>query len=335
VRQPQRAAEQERRARAAEAAGGLSSVAASVPEPPPAAPWRAQFLALAAIWGASFLFIKVSVAELAPIDVALGRTAIGAVTLVAILALTRTTPPRDLVLWGHLAVAGALFCAVPFALFAYGEERISSVLAGIWNATTPLLTVLVVLLALPQERPTRRRIAGLLIGFTGVLAVLGPWRGPGGGEIAGQLMCLGAAGCYALGFAYTRRFLAGRPEPGIALATGQLLCATAMLAVATVFAGAAPARALSGDVIASMVCLGALGSGIAYLLNYAIIRRAGATTASTVTYLIPLFSTVLGVAVLGEALNWNQPVGAVVVLAGVAVAQGLLRIPSRSPRAAA
>jgi len=84
-----------------------------------------------------------------------------------------------------------------------------------------------------------------------------------------------------------------------------------------------------------MLCLGALGSGVAYVLNYAIIRRAGATTASTVTYLVPLFSTVLGVVVLGEALSWNQPVGAVVVLAGVAVAQGLLRIPSRSARPAA
>jgi len=278
------------------------------------------------MWGASFLFIKVAVEELAPIDVALGRTAIGALTLIAILLATRTALPRGARLWGHLLIAGTLFNAVPFALFAYGEERVSSVLAGIWNATTPLLTLLVVLAVLPGERPTRRRIAGLLIGFAGVLVVLGPWRDLGGSALAGQLMCLGAAACYALGFGHTRRFLAGRSESGIALASGQLLCATVLLTIATAVAGGAP-PALGGDTVASMLCLGALGSGVAYLLNYSIIRRAGATTASTVTYLIPLFSTVLGVVVLGEALSWNQPAGAAIVLAGVAIANGLLRLP--------
>lgn len=288
--------------------------------------WRPQLVLLAAIWGASFLFIKVGLRDLAPIDVAFGRVAIGAVTLMAILAVRRESLPRGGRAWGDLAVAGALFCAIPFALFAYGETRISSVLAGLWNATTPLLTLLVALLVLPEERPDRRRVVGLLVGFAGVLVVLGPWRGVGGGELTGQLMCLGAACCYGLAFGWTKRRLAGRAESGFALAAAQVLCATAMLAVATVFVGGGPAP-LGADTIASMLALGALGTGVAYILNYAIIRRAGATTASTVTYLVPLFSTVLGIVVLGEGFTWNEPAGAAVVLGGVAFAQGLLRRP--------
>jgi drug/metabolite transporter (DMT)-like permease len=293
-----------------------------VTRPPPSPDrWLAQFVALAAIWGSSFLFIKVAVRDLAPIEVAFARVVIGALVLLVVLAVQRVALPRDRRLWGHLAVAGLLVNAAPFTLFAYGETHVSSVLAGIYNAATPLLTVLVALAVLPTERPTRRRVLGILLGFAGVLVVLGPWHALGGGELTGQLLCLGAAVCYGVGFPYTRRYLAGRAESAVALSAGQLLCASALLAVATAFLGSAPTR-LGGDTVASVLALGALGTGVAYILNYAVLRRAGVTTAATVTYLIPLFSTILGVLVLGEALSWNQPLGAAVVLLGVALSQG-------------
>lgn len=291
--------------------------------------WRLQFGLLALMWGASFLFIKVAVEEIAPIDVALSRVVLGATVLVGAVLLTRDRLPRERRVWGHLFVVATLSNSVPFTLFAYGETHVSSVVAGLWNATTPLLVMLVAIFMLPEERPTPRRIAGLVAGFAGVALVLGPWRGLGGSELAGQLMCLGAAACYGVFFPYTRRFLSGLEYSGTSLSAGQMLCATAQLGVATVFLGEAPER-LSAEAAGSLLALGALGTGVAYILNFAIIRAAGATTASTVTYVVPLVSTVLGVTVLGEGLAWHQPLGAAVVLLSVAASQNLLRSPRRS-----
>ena len=295
--------------------------------------WLPGYVALAAIWGSSFLFIKVGVGELHPLYVTLGRVAAGALTLLLVLALLRHRLPRDPRVWGHLAVVATIGVALPFTLFGYGEERISSVLAGIWNATTPLMALPMAVLAFRTETMTARRAVGLGMGFAGVLVILGVWQGAGGSGLIGQLMCFGAALCYGFAIPYQRRFLAGRPESGVALAAGQLLVATVLLAiVAPLVAGAPPAPStLSGEVIASVLALGALGTGIAFALNFRVIRLAGATTSASVTYLIPIFATLIGVTVLGEKIAWYQPVGAAIVLLGVAVSQGV-RLRRRSVR---
>jgi drug/metabolite transporter (DMT)-like permease len=297
------------------------------------ADWRPRFALLALIWGSSFLSIKVAVDVLAPVDVAFGRVALGATVLLIALAARRQRLPQGRAVWGHLFVIALFGNSIPFLLLAEGETRISSVLAGIWNATTPLLTLVVATFMLPDERPTPRRVAGLLAGFAGVLVVLGPWRSVGGGELVGQLMCLGAAACYGIAFPYTRRFVAGRPDSGMALSAGQLLWSTAQLGVATAFIGGSPGH-LEIDTVAAMLALGVLGTGFAYILNYAVVRLAGATTASTVTYLVPIVSTALGIAVLGEHLVWNQPAGAALVLVSVAYSEGLIRrrrLPAGAP----
>jgi drug/metabolite transporter (DMT)-like permease len=304
------------------------------PDRPAARGWLLPFLTLAVIWGASFLFIKVGVSELHPLHVALGRVGAGAVALLVILAITRDRLPREAKVWGHLAVLGAL-TAAPFTLFGYGEERVSSVLAGIWNATTPLIVLPVAVLVFRTERMTARRTVGISLGFVGVLIVLGVWEGVGGSQLTGQLMCFGAAICYGFAIPYLRRFMTGRPESGVALSTAQLLMATAQLAVvAPLVAGAPPALTdLSADVIASVLALGALGTGLAFALNFRVIRLAGASTSASVTYLLPVVATVIGVAGLGEHIAWHQPVGAVVILVGVAVSQGLIT-PRRMRRPA-
>ncbi|HMA45695.1 MAG TPA: DMT family transporter, partial [Frankiaceae bacterium] len=191
---------------------------------------------------------------LAPVQVALGRLVLGLIPLLAVLAFRRDPVPRDLRTWGHLFVGALLLSAGPFTLYAYGETQVSSVLAGIWNATTPLLTAAVAMLALPDERPTRARVAGLLVGFAGVLVVLGAWRGVGGHALLGNLACLAAAACYGLGFPYTRRHLAGRPESVVSLSAAQLLCATAQLAVVAPLVSGAP-RGLPARVVLSVVAL--------------------------------------------------------------------------------
>lgn len=286
--------------------------------------WLPGFVALAAIWGNSFFFIKVAVGSLHPLQVSFGRMAVGALTLLVALAIGRRALPRDPRLWGHFQIASVVLTTLPFTLFAYGEQYVSSVVASIWNATTPLCTLAFTLL-LRTEKATGSRVAGLGLGFAGVMVVLGVWQPLGGGQLAGSLACFAAAMCYGVGGAYLGRFVTGRrSEPAVVLATGQLLSGTAQLAVVTLLAGvplvdtSAPAA-----VWWSMLALGGLGTGLAYLLLYWVQVRAGVTTTSTVTYLLPVFAALSGVLVLGETLTWNQPVGAVVILAAIALTQGL------------
>jgi drug/metabolite transporter (DMT)-like permease len=292
--------------------------------------WLPGYLLLALIWGSSFLFIKIGIRELHPLYVTLGRVVAGALTVSVLLLATRARLPRDLRIWGHLAVVGAVGVAIPFTLFGYGEQRVSSVLAGIWNATTPLVALPVAALILRTERMTPRRAVGILLGFCGVLMVLGVWHGVGGVQLTGQLMCLGAAACYGIAIPYQRRFLSGLTGSGLAVPAGQLIMAAVQLLIVTpLVAGAPPSPAgLSADVVASVLALGALGTGVAFVLNFRVIRFAGASTSASVTYLMPIVATVIGVVGLGEHISWYQPAGALIVLTGIAISQGVLRLPA-------
>ncbi|RCV54507.1 DMT family transporter [Marinitenerispora sediminis] len=301
----------------------------SVSTPPtstPAAPlsraldWRVGFLLLSLIWGSSFLLIKIGTEALEPAQIALGRMVTGAIPLVAVLLLTRGRLPRGLATWAHLSVAAFFLNVVPFTLFGYAEQLIPSALAGIANATTPLFTLAVSLVVLSDERPTRRRLVGLGVGFLGVLVVFGVWSGVAGAGGAGMLLALGAALCYGIGTPYARRFLAGRGHSSLELSTGQLITGTAQLLVVTPLVADAP-ESLPWRVVLAVTALGALGTGLAYVLMYGIIRQAGATVASTVTYVAPVVAIAAGVLILGETLSWNQPVGAAVIILGAALCQ--------------
>ncbi|PWR14703.1 EamA family transporter [Micromonospora sicca] len=317
----------EKRGTSSYPSGRVSGVtAATTPDRAAVRSWLPGFLALAAIWGSSFLFIKVGIEELHPLHLTLYRVATGAVTLLVVLALLRDRLPREPRVWAHLFVVAAFGVAVPFTLFGFGEQRVESMLAGIWNATTPLIVLPLAVLVFRTERLTARRAVGLGLGFLGVLVVLGVWEGVGGAHFTGQLMCLGAAACYGVAIPYQKKFIAGSSYSGLSLSAAQLLVAALQLAVvAPLVAGAPPVpTGLPVEVVASVLALGALGTGLAFVINLRNIRAAGASTASTVTYLIPVFAVLVGAVVLDERLNWHQPVGALIVLVGVAVAQGLL-----------
>jgi drug/metabolite transporter (DMT)-like permease len=275
---------------------------------------------LALFWGSTFLFIKIGDEVLAPLQVSFGRLLVGTATLLGILAVYRQRLPTTPRAWGHLAIAAILLNVAPFTLFAYGEQHVSSVLAGIWNATVPLFTLPIAILWLADEHATPRRLTGLAVGFVGVLAVLGVWNGVGATSLTGNLLCLGAAASYGLGFPYTRRYLAGRPEGPLSLATAQLMCATVEIAILTLLFTHAP-HDLAAKQVLSVLALGVFGTGLTFVLNYSLVRDVGATVTSTVAYVIPIVSTVLGIVALGEPLRWYEPVGAAIIIVGAVLAQ--------------
>ena len=282
-----------------------------------------QFVILAFVWGASFLFIEIGLEGLSPAQVVLGRLCAGAAALGVVCLVTRRKLPSEPVVWAHLAVVSVLLCVAPFLLFSWAEQSIASGLASIYNATTPLMTTLVALVALPQERPTRARLMGLIAGFAGVLLVLGPWRLVGGGSIAGQLACLLATACYGMGFVYLRRFVSPRGLSSLAVATVQVGLGAAIMLVMVPWIATTPVH-LTPRIVAAILVLGVAGTGLAYVWNTNLVAAWGAANASTVTYLTPVVGVSLGVLVLAEPVAWNQPVGALVVVAGIAISQGRL-----------
>ena len=288
--------------------------------------WEVSFLVLAAMWGCSFWWIKVGLRAVTFVDVAMLRLAFGATALLVVSLLSRTALPRRAATWGHLFVMGALFCSVPFTLFSYGETHISAVLAGLINALTPLTTVAATIAVFRLQRPSRRLVGGLGLGLAGVLVVLGVWNGLGGGQLAGVGACLLAVTCYGIGFPYSARVVTGRPgaEPPIALATGQVLCGAIQVLPFALAAGHLTANPPWTSFLA-LAALGALGTGVAYILNFDVINHAPPAVASSVTYLVPVYAVIVGAAFLGEAVHWYEPVGAALILLGAAVCHGRLR----------
>ncbi|MFJ4623455.1 DMT family transporter [Streptomyces sp. NPDC088812] len=282
--------------------------------------WRLRFAALSLIWGFSFLLIKVGTQGYAPFQVTLGRLVFGTAVLAAAMAVQRERLPRGARTWGHLTVAALLLNALPFSLFAYAELTIPSTLAGICNATSPLWGMALSLVALSEDRPTRVRVAGLGLGFLGVLTVLGAWHGFEGLDARGTALALLASLSYPIGWIYVRRTLAGTGSSALSMTGAQLLLATVQLAVVTPLFTSFPTRLPLLPLLA-VAALGALGTGLAVLLQYGLVTEVGPTTAQMVTYFIPVIATAAGVALLGESLSWSTPVGAVIVLAGAALTQ--------------
>jgi len=295
------------------------------------------FLALSLVWGASFLFIKVGLEGLSPAQVVLGRILLGALALAVIMTATRRRWPRELRVWGHMLVVGIFFCAVPFTLFAWAEQYVPSGLASIYNAATPIMTLLLTPLILRSERLGPARAAGLVVGILGVVVLTGPWQLLGSSElrstIPAQLACLGATASYGFAGLYLRRFVSGMPYDSVTLSSVQLAMASLVVLLAAPFV-ARGTVSLNVPVVLSIVVLGVVGTGVAYVWYTRIMRDWGAARASTVTYLTPVVGVVLGVLLLGESVHWYEPAGGAIVVAGILVSQGVLfaRLRRRTAR---
>ncbi len=266
---------------------------------------------LAALWGASFLFIRIAAPALGPFPLMAGRVLLAALVLALVTAARRTSVPlRPFA--GRLLVLGLLHAAAPFALIATAEIHLSASMAAVLLAVQPMFTALIG--ASSGERPTAERIAGLLLGIAGVAALVG-WT-PAGLDresLVSSAAVLLAAFLYAAGTVYSRRRLADAPIATLAL--GQQLAAAAWLAVPA----ALTLRYARFDfaAVAAMVALAVLSTAIAYLLFFRLIAQAGAVNASTVTYLIPFFGVFWGVTLLGEAITAAMAVGLAAILASL------------------
>lgn len=297
--------------------------------------WLPSYLVLALIWGFSFYFIIVGLEAFTPVGVAFSRIAFGAVTLVIIALATRTAlAPRWA--WKYLFVTSLLWVSIPWMLFGFAETQVSSALAGIINGATPLMTLLAILVAFPEEKPTLQRILGLFIGFAGIIVVVGPWQGIEGSDALGIAALVLAIACYGIAFPFARRYLYsakdsdGNPRPPlnpIALALAMMIWGLVVTGPIVVVTGVTDSP-MSAAPFFAVAALGILGSGIAYVLNFRVVQRSDATTASTVTYFTPLVAVIAGAVLLNEHLSWNQPVGGVIVVLGAAIAQGVLRVGS-------
>ncbi len=266
---------------------------------------------LALLWGSTFLWIKLALNGLSPVQVTFIRCALGAATLCF---LARRRLPRGAV-WWHITVA-AFFCnALPFALFSAGERTVGSGVAGVANATTPLWSLLIGIGLGPERGVRPVRLGGVLLGFTGTVLIFAPWARTGsyGWE---ALAIVAAAASYAIGFAYMGRRLVGRGIPTISLSAAQLIAATGLTAL-TLPAGGLKAIHVDVPALVAVVILGIFATGITFHLTYRIIADEGATNAATVGYLLPVVSVLLGTIVLHEGLNLRVVAGMAVVLTGV------------------
>ena len=292
-----------------------------------------RFLLLALLWGSSFTLIKVSLEGLSPAQLVLARLVLGAAVLGAVAAIRRVALPRGRRVWWHLAAAAVFGNVLPFLLLSYGERTAGAGIAGVLIGATPLLTLTVAYAALAAERATARKVIGLVAGFAGLVLVVAPWR-ESGGSLAGELACFGAAVSYAISFVYVRRFLSPLGLAPLALATGQLLLATVLQAAVSPLLEWGPME-FTGRVLVSIALLGALCTGLAYVLYFRLIADLGATTASAVNYVVPIAAVLVGAVTLGEPITWNVVAGGLVVLAGMAYAENRLTRRSASGTAAA
>ncbi len=296
--------------------------------------WKlgAQYLGAAAAWSASFLFIKVAVTGMGPGQLVVGRLTAGAVTLAAIMLVTRRRWPRGLEVWLHLTGIGAVMCVFPFLLFSWAAERLPSSLSSIYNGTTPIMTMLVALAFLPEERLTRAKLSAFLVAAAGVVLVAAPWNAMDsshGDLLLAGLACLGGTVCYGFGFVLTRRFQRTSPYDALTVTASQI-GAGALLSIALSPVIASGPLSITPAVAASTIVLGAIGTGIAYVWYANVINAWGATIASTVTYLTPLGGVLLGTVFLAETVTVREIAGGLVVVLAVLVSQGRLRVPSRN-----
>jgi drug/metabolite transporter (DMT)-like permease len=284
-----------------------------------------EFVLLGALWGASFLFMRLGAAEFGALPTAGMRVAIAALFLLPLLLLRGQWQALSKH-WGKIFFLGMLNSGIPFALYAYALLSISTGLSSLLNATVPLFGALVAWLWL-KDRPHGMKILGLLIGFVGVAMLAwgkASFKPDASGLVTGWavLACLGACLCYGISASFTKRHLGG--VPSLVIATGSQLGATVGLALPSLWLW--PSQPPSPTAWLALLAVGVLCTGVAYVLFFRLIDKVGAAGALTVTFLIPVFAVLYGVVFLGESVTAWMLICGTVILLGTALSMGLLKL---------
>jgi drug/metabolite transporter (DMT)-like permease len=286
-------------------------------------------IALGAIWGASFMLIKISVVEIPPVILVATRLALASAVLLAILYTRGLRLPGALRSWFDFLVVGTLGLALPFLLISWGQRLIPSGLTAILNAAVPLFSALLAYFWQREERLGAMRTIGLVVGFAGVMMAVGFDSLSAQGEtLQGGLAVIAATLCFAIAGHYGRRAFQGMSP--LVPATGQLLVGAAVMAPLALLSGAAPAQMPSLGAIAALVTLAVVCTALAYVLVYWLLAQLGATRSSMVTYLIAPFGVVYGALLLGEQIHGAALAGLALVLGGIVIANR----PARAAAAA-
>ncbi|MCC4909719.1 DMT family transporter [Microbacterium sp. cx-59] len=303
--------------------------APAVPAAPASAAITIQFVLTGIVWGSSFLFMKIALEGLSSAQVVWSRLVLGAVTLGLFVLVRRDSLPRNIRTWGHMSVLALSFYLVPFLLFAWAQQYVSSGLASIYNATTPIMTAVMAWLVFRVEKLGAAQIAGILVGILGVMVIIAPWQGLDLSQsLIAQLAILGATACYGFSLAYMRRFASQTGMSALVFSFVNIAIAATVMLLLTPVVALSPIS-LDPVIVGCLLVLGCVGTGVAYVWNQNVLRAWGPTRASTVTYITPVVGVVLGIIVLGEQLGWNEPAGALLVFLGILLAQNRLR---RRPR---
>lgn len=277
---------------------------------------------LSVLWGGSFFFVGVAVKEMTPLTIVACRVGFAAAILLGVVRGTGRKMPASLNVWGAFLVMGALNNAIPFSLIVWGQQHIDSGLASILNATTPIFSVVLTHLLTREERLTANRMAGVLIGWTGVAVLIGVASLKGAGlQVMGQVAVLGAAVSYACAAIYGRRFKGIAP---LVVATG-MLCSSTVLMVPLALVFEQPvALSPTPATWAAIFGLSAVSTSLAYIIYFRVLAAAGATNILLVTFLIPVSAILLGVLVLGERPGWNVFGGMALIFIGLTAIDGRL-----------
>ena len=286
--------------------------------------WLPAYLILGFVWGCSFIFIKLGLDFLTPFGVAFGRCALGALTLLAWAKYKGIALPESKMVLFHLWVVSLLLNVIPGIFFALAETEVTSVLAGIINAVTPLMTLLAIMIVTRNEKPKIYQVIGIFIGFVGVLTVLGAWKGLGDNPLWAILILLASVTCYGFSFPYSRRFVLPHKLAPESIAAGQVTLGALTLLPFFIYNGIDKYEYKAAPVFA-MIALGVFGSGFAYIWNFKVMALAGSAIASSVTYLTPVVAVIVGVIFLQEKIHWYEPFGAVIVLLGAAIGQNRIK----------
>lgn len=284
-------------------------------------------LLLGALWGASFMFIKIGVEEMAPEVLVAVRLTIAAVLLLAVLYGTGQRLPSGWRVWRDFAFCGLVGLVLPFMLITWGEQHISSGMTAILNATVPLFSALIAYVWMRSEHLSGTKLLGVGLGFVGVVLAVGITNlSLHSADTQSQLAVLVAAVCYGINGVYARKAFHGMPA--LVPATGQLTSGALMLAPVALLLHGVPRSLPSAQAVGSVLALAVVGTAFAYILLYWLIDQIGATRSSMVTYLTAPFALVYGALFLREEITLNAVLGLGLVVVGILFANGVFRARS-------